>query len=389
MKPTKSRTAILTGFGVIIVILITLFVTLFLYIKQSTEQLKQLASLNRAGVLAMEMRQAATQRNVILLRMVMNNDLFYRDEQAQEFYRQGTLFLVAGNEFEQIPMSGGVLDLWTQTLNNIQISGNLQAVAIDTLLSSKNSNLDFEANRKMVEEILPAQKNVIYWLEKLRAEFQNQIAQQTRQTEEANTRILLAMALTGLFGVLIAGGIALYVLRASSQSELSLIDAREEAYTANKSKTQFLANMSHEIRTPLTVIIGFSDALLDPSHTETKRIEFINAISRSGRHLLGIINDILDMSKIEANKMGLEIHDVSPLTVISEIKALMSGSARDKGLAFEVDVSFPIPGSIKTDPTRLKQVLLNLMGNAIKFTEAGSVRLHCRFEQESSRLTSK
>lgn len=157
---------------------------------------------------------------------------------------------------------------------------------------------------------------------------------------------------------------------------------RQRAEAANQSKSEFLANMSHEIRTPMTAILGFADCLMDDGdmgRAPPSRKEAIRTIKRNGEHLLSIINDILDLSKIEAGKMGVELVETSPSQILQDIQSLMRANAEGKGLAWSVDCESLLPAVIQVDPTRLRQILVNLVCNAIKFTELGSIRLACRF----------
>ncbi len=151
--------------------------------------------------------------------------------------------------------------------------------------------------------------------------------------------------------------------------------ARERAEAANRAKSAFLANMSHEIRTPMTAILGYSDMLMERQVTPAKRDAYVTTIARNGRHLLSIINDILDLSKIEAGKLVLEKIECSPLHLLADTVSVMSARAAEKKLDFDVRVEGPIPETIMTDPTRLRQILVNLLSNAIKFTERGRVVL--------------
>jgi PAS domain S-box-containing protein len=151
--------------------------------------------------------------------------------------------------------------------------------------------------------------------------------------------------------------------------------ARVEAEAANQAKSEFLANMSHEIRTPMTAILGYADELLDPNQTPSDRQNAVNVIRRNGDHLLTVINDILDLSKIEAGQMAVEIIPCSPCQVLAEVTSLMRVRAKEKNLEFEAKIDGAIPRTIHTDPTRLRQILINLIANAVKFTEAGYVRL--------------
>ena len=158
------------------------------------------------------------------------------------------------------------------------------------------------------------------------------------------------------------------------------------ARDANRAKSEFLANMSHEIRTPMTAILGFADILLENVRHDAD-IEAAQTIKRNGAYLLDIINDILDLSKIEAGKFGLEQLTVSPTAIVAEVASLMRVRADAKGLRLKTAFDGPIPETIQTDPTRLRQVLINVVGNALKFTETGSVELRTRFlDGESPRL---
>ncbi len=158
----------------------------------------------------------------------------------------------------------------------------------------------------------------------------------------------------------------------------ALQEALARAEHANRAKSDFLANMSHEIRTPMTAILGFSESLLDASVSESERAELVRTIQRNGQHLLELINDILDLSKIEAGRLEAETVACSPGRIVADVAMLLRGKAETKRLSLELAFIGPIPETINTDPTRLRQILFNLMGNAIKFTEVGCVRVEVR-----------
>ncbi len=164
--------------------------------------------------------------------------------------------------------------------------------------------------------------------------------------------------------------------------------AKQDAESASRAKSEFLANMSHEIRTPMTAILGFADQLLEDGEIEKapqSRVEAINTIRRNGRSLLVLINDILDLSKIEAGKMTVERRDCHPCQIVAEVVSLMRVRAESKGLPFSIDYIGALPETIQSDTTRLRQILINLVGNAIKFTEVGAVRLVIRLVHEGGR----
>jgi signal transduction histidine kinase/DNA-binding response OmpR family regulator len=159
----------------------------------------------------------------------------------------------------------------------------------------------------------------------------------------------------------------------------ALIEARNAAIGAAQAKSEFLANMSHEIRTPLTAILGFTGVLGDPALSDEERTAHLATIQRNGEHLLSLINDILDLSKIEAGKLTVERIPCPIGELVAPAASLMGARAREKGLTFSVEYPAPVPERIRTDPTRLRQILMNLLGNAIKFTEpGGAVRLVVR-----------
>ncbi len=158
--------------------------------------------------------------------------------------------------------------------------------------------------------------------------------------------------------------------------------ALESAEEASRSKTAFLANMSHEIRTPMTAIMGYADILMedaDSPGSSSRRSDAIGTIRRNGEHLLELINDILDLSKIEARKLTTESRVCPVVELVNDVIALMQVRADAKNLLLSAEFASPIPETILTDPTRVKQILVNLVGNAIKFTETGSVRLVVRY----------
>lgn len=157
---------------------------------------------------------------------------------------------------------------------------------------------------------------------------------------------------------------------------------RIQAEAANQSKSAFLANMSHEIRTPMTAILGYTDILeLEAKSLQLPELisDSLDTIKRNGGHLMELINDILDLSKIESGKLDVESIRCSPQTIVEEVLELVQVRAEAKGLKLEASYQFPLPAEIHSDPTRIRQILINLIGNAIKFTEVGIIRLNTSF----------
>jgi PAS domain S-box-containing protein len=156
--------------------------------------------------------------------------------------------------------------------------------------------------------------------------------------------------------------------------EESLKKAKESAEDANRSRGEFLANMSHEIRTPMAAILGHADILKDHLD-DPDDVQIVETIRRNGNFLLNIINDILDLSKIDSGKLQIERERVRPDNILAEVRSLMDVRAAAKNLPLKIEFSGPIPEMIETDAIRLRQILLNLVGNAIKFTDEGEVKV--------------
>jgi signal transduction histidine kinase/CheY-like chemotaxis protein len=161
---------------------------------------------------------------------------------------------------------------------------------------------------------------------------------------------------------------------ALKESEAKLKTAKDAAEAANKAKSEFLANMSHEIRTPMNAILGFSELLGEKIRDEQEKA-YLSAITSGGKTLLSLINDILDLSKIEAGKLEMQFTAFNPRYIFNEIKQIFSQEVHTRGLEFYMEIDPSLPEALLLDEIRLRQILFNLVGNAVKFTKEGYIRL--------------
>jgi signal transduction histidine kinase/CheY-like chemotaxis protein len=201
---------------------------------------------------------------------------------------------------------------------------------------------------------------------------------------------LASLVLRGVVGRSVRG-----VILDLEKSREELLAAVQTAEDANRAKSEFVASISHEIRTPMTAILGFVDLMVAnlscctccpesvSCQTREKNLEYAQTIERNGKFLLQIVNDVLDLSKIEAGRCEIERIGCNVGELLDDVEALMEGRCQAKGLAFGIECVGAIPETVETDPVRLRQILINLLGNAVKFTECGEVRLVVRFPADT------
>lgn len=169
-------------------------------------------------------------------------------------------------------------------------------------------------------------------------------------------------------------------LRAQNQRLEELVELAEESARA---KTAFLANVSHELRTPLTAILGSVDSLLEDDLSQAEETQALETIYSGGHHLLSLISDVIDLSRLEAGQMTVERRPVGLRELVQEVSSTMRGLIESKGLTFEVGWVPPVPETIETDPLRLRQMMINVLGNACKFTERGEILMRVSVEPDS------
>lgn len=201
---------------------------------------------------------------------------------------------------------------------------------------------------------------------------------------EQHTLLGTFISSTLLVSALGLSGYSVWLGRTLNAKTKALVEAKAAADLANSAKSRFLASMSHEIRTPVTAILGYADILreqVDQPMSGLQQAQTVDTIRTAGRHLLTVINDILDLSKIEADKMTVEKIETPICSILREVESLMRSRSSIKGVTLDVVLQGTLPERIMSDPTRVRQILLNLIGNAVKFTSEGSVRVLATVQQ--------
>ena len=368
------------GFVAIIFIMTALAIIWLVQIKSANETVLDLVEEYETKIdHAQAMHNSVLHRKILMLAMLVSHDVFEIDDMQQKFSHHAYTYSEARKALHDFSMSNEekklhiVLDqqaLKSEPINNRASEMILHGTSKEEVIKTINeADVYREVLLKTLAQLVEFQKrkgvDAVNFSRKM---FDDSV---------------FWISFLGLIAFGLAFMISRYVGKAVSDKNQQLQKARDDmeiafkkAEEATEIKSEFLATMSHEIRTPLTAMIGFAETTLFSEQTMVQRQKAIQTIIRSGKHLLQIINDILDLSKVEAHKLEIESVELSPFEILTDVERLVRTAAEEKGLGFSINYIFPLPEKIKNDPLRLKQILINLCNNSIKFTEKGSVLIN-------------
>ena len=378
------------GFSLVILIMTSLAFVWLDKIKETNETVLGLIEQSDTKIeQAYVMRLGVLYRYNQLLALLIIDDPFELDEKISEFYDAANSVRGALRVLRNLPMSPEEAELH-ERIDEATIVPQQYNVQVAEMFRDS-------APKEEIIKLLKAAREGQAILLSVLDEF---IALQKEKDEAAvnfSQKIfgdsIYWISFFGVIAFLISIVISRYVGRAVADKNEQLLEASKEMAKAYKKaeeatlvKSHFLATMSHEMRTPLTAIIGFAETTLFSEQTIEQRQNAIQTIIRSGKHLLQIINNILDLSKVEANKLDIERVELMPFELLDDIEKLVRSASEEKGLGFSVNYMFPLPKSIINDPLRIKQILINLCNNAIKFTEEGYIVINVSSNNDDGTL---
>lgn len=388
ISANETRRIVQLGFaGIFLLVLIYAFTSLY-HIRESTSHLTEIVEINNALVTELyTMRDVIRQRQILLNQMLASNDPFEVEELSLVFFDLARPFREARENLQQLPINNKEIEILDQLVNIIRVSQPTNQLAVEAMISG----LDEEKLTSLVSSAQQLQTKLMNIMEELIKERKINETEFVAEGKSSYETVFLGSVISAFFIIILIFMIARIITVSVSRKNQELMEKNSElerltamALEATHTKSAFLATMSHEIRTPLTAIIGFAEINLEHSVSEENRERHTRSIVRNGKHLLQIINDILDISKIEANRIEFEKSPFSLFRILSEVKQIIYPQIKEKGLDLIINYDYPLPEKIIGDQLRLKQLLLNICINAIKFTETGriNIKVSCNYEEQ-------
>ena len=374
---SKSKIIIITGFtSILILVFITSFIGMNALL-QSNKQFERFVTINQRKIqLSNDLRTAARERTFSLLRMLSLKDESALQNEVDRIARFGGQFAADREEYLLLADPDGeeqVLLKQHDTL--VKIAGPLQNEIVDFILFDEYET----AQRLITEELLPLQDEEVLLMDRMISLHQQQGLDSIAKNKKNCHSIIQDTWIMLVFVLLISISIVVFVLRLLERNEIQqessqhrLEIALDDANKANQAKSQLLSNMSHELRTPLHAIMGFSEIIACKNDLDSKLEKYNQRIFNASKHLLTLVDDVLDLSRLENGKLALTIKQINLDNVLQECHSMIKPIAEEAQLdiTFNSDIAY----TVLADAQRLKQALLNLLSNAIKYNSpAGSI----------------
>lgn len=384
----ETRRAVQLGFIAVIFLVLVYEITSLYQIRASTNHLTEIVEINNAMVTHLnKMRDGIRQRQILMNQMLSTRDPFLREEQSLKFFAIARPVRESREKLQLLPITHEEDLILKDLVAMIKLAQPVNQQAVREMMLSVGS----DKSRELVKKAQLMQGQLMESMEQLieiRKQYEMDFVEKSKRGYEA---VFFWSVLSVGFIITIATLIARITTGFVSRKNIELINKNAElekvtkvALEATHTKSAFLATMSHEIRTPLTAIIGFAEINLEHAVSDENRKKHTQSIVRNGRHLLQIINDILDISKVEANRIEFEHKKMSLFAVFQDIEHIILPQVKEKGLNLFIEYEYPLPEFILGDSLRLKQVILNICTNAIKFTESGriNIKVSCNMEEQ-------
>jgi len=373
---SNVRNIIWSGFGIIIALMIVLSIVVFYQLNDETNRFKDVVEINNTKIgLVHMMSDAIHLRSLSINKMALSDDIFFRDDEKLLFNIYANRFIRALDQFNEFDLNKTEIEYLQNIQAVVDIGYSLNQKALGMLLND-DEMLDI---LPIIQDSLIAQESILKGLTRL-VQLQesyaiSSVAKSKKDMEYLFRLLIIFISISIVFSIVISQSVSKIVTGINNRLSYAL-----------EIKSMFLANMSHEIRTPLTAIIGFAKSQMIPNLPDDHNERATKIILRNSEHLLKIINDILDFTKLESDKLSVEYNDFSLFELLDDIQLITAGTIGEKAVTFSINYNYPLPDRINSDETRLKQILLNLSSNAVKFTNEGFINLNIRYDRASHDL---
>ena len=373
-----SKQKLTFGFGLILIIMLSLIVVWVSNIVNNSRNIKSVAQFQAENLYVNQMLEMVQTAKTLLSTIDVTNKFKIVDANIEinkltnRIFELERRYLALDLTVEERQKWNGVrkllthwMDMQNETLELLQVDGTEKTF----LLKQKTTHAH--------------QSNLVNEFHKLINMHKSEFEEHSQSIYENNSRSIYLACLLGVLALSLGFVVARKLVISIDKTQSALLTANKKALSADKAKSSFLANMSHEIRTPLTSIIGFAEALQYDDLSDKNREKSANIIIKSSKHLLHIINEILDLSKIESQQLCVERVKYSPLSLLEESLETYKKLAEGKHIRLVFEYDKGIPDKVYGDPTRTKQIVYNLLSNAIKFSDKGDILIKCTYDRNS------